>query len=75
MKASRLKMYLQQFINNIVIEKLECDEVELGFDAMLSHDVVNFLTTDHNIIKPLAQRIVFKQEVVFALDEHELAMV
>jgi hypothetical protein len=72
MKASRLDRYLQKFIQNIVIEELEYEEVGLGFDAMLSHDVVKFLLTDHGIVKPLLPRLVSQQA---ALDEHELAMV
>lgn len=69
MKTLELGKYFQQVIGNVV----EYDEVELGFDAMLSHDVVKFLTTDHSI-KPL-QRVASRQNAIFALDEHELAMV
>lgn len=73
MKASRLESYLQEVIGIVVSDDCEHDEVGLGFDAMLSHDVVKFLLTDHSIAKPLIPRATFKQNAV--LDEHELAMV
>lgn len=75
MKASALKTYLQQLVNNVGIKEWEPVEEGLGFDAMLSHDVVTFLRTDHSVGKPLRQRGIFRQNAVFALDEHELAMV
>lgn len=70
MKTSELGKHFQQLIGN----SIAYDEVELGFDAMLSHDVVNFLTTDHNR-KPLKRHSSFSQHAFFTLDEHELAMV
>lgn len=70
MQTSELRKYFQQIIGN----SIAYDEVELGFDAMLSHDVVNFLTTDHNS-KPLKRGGSFSQHAFFTLDEHELAMI
>ena len=78
MKVSGLKMCLQQFINNVgngCIAEWESVEDGLGFDAMLSHDVVKFLITDHSIVKPLTQKVILKPDAVSALDEYELAMV
>lgn len=75
MKAFCLERGLQQFINALVTEKYESDEMGLGFDAMLSQDVVNFLTTEHSVSKPLMPRVLFSQEAICALDEYELAMV
>lgn len=75
MKASGLGSYLQQFVSSFVANEFENDEVGLGFDTMLSHDVVKFLTANHNMGKPLVQRVTYKHNAISALDEHELAMV
>jgi hypothetical protein len=73
MKMPYLEIYLQPFLNSAdEKEAQESDEVELGFDTMLSHDVIEFLRTD---CKPLVQRVRNKQNAVFGLDEYELAMV
>jgi hypothetical protein len=75
MKAAQLKNYWQQFIDNVVMAETEHEEAGLGFDAMLSHEVVKFLTTDHSIASPLMHCVMFKTKEDCVLDEHELAMV
>ena len=76
MKTSCLEMYVPKFIGNIAFDVAESDEVQLGFDAMLSHEVVKFLTTHHALSKKrLVQRSSYKRQVFSVLDEHELAMV
>lgn len=71
MKALEWKCGLAEFICNVVATEWQRDEVELGFEAMLSHEVIKFLTTNHSISKALPAQVKSK----FALDEHELAMV
>lgn len=71
MKA-RLEMYFQQLMGNVT----DHDEIGLGIDAMLGHEVVKFLASNHKNCNPFSKRIVsFKQNAGCSLDEHELAMV
>ena len=67
-----LEMYFQQLAGNPAAH----DEIGLGIDAMLGHEVVKFLAMNHKNCKPLGHRRgAFKQNAIrHALDEHELAM-
>jgi hypothetical protein len=75
MTSSRLEMYFQEIIQGVSTEQAEHEEIGLGFDAMLSQEVVKFLRIHAPVAKPSLPRRVFSHKTVFLLDEHELAMV
>lgn len=74
MKSSWIKTYLSQLANITLNAEQEFDEVELGFDTMLSCEVIQLLVA-HQSGKLAVQRRGNVQHGLQVLDEHELAVI
>lgn len=76
MNTACLEMCVQTFISTVDADLPEFDEVVLGLDTMLSHEVVKFLKTHPRTSKSrFVPRNSYKPNAFSSLDEHELAMV
>jgi hypothetical protein len=70
MKLTTLETLFSGFIDDLIAAENSAEEIELGFDTMLSADMVEFLKAER---KPLGKKSAAKQHKP-CLDEYELAM-